>query len=137
MKMKDEAIGDSELEPHFSTPYFYLDGVLNFGGFMKPGGMINPYIVAGPGVYMWKVTDDGANGDAILVGEEEFKKTSLGIHFGPGIEIFATPKLSIFAEGKYHIVFTEDEEKFGPEFANMSAIDISAGLTYHFNLGTK
>lgn len=134
LKLKDEANGDPDLEPYFRTPYFYLDGVLNLGGFMKPEGIVNPYLTAGPGIYMWTMTDDGVDGDPMRIGQEEFKKTSLGLHFGPGVEIFATPALSLFAEGKYHLIFTEDEEKFGEDFANLSGVDVSAGVTYHFNI---
>jgi opacity protein-like surface antigen len=135
MKMKDEVAGDAAVEPYLSTPYVYLDGVLNGGGFMKPGSIINPYAIAGGGVYMWKITDDGVNGDARVLGNlEEMKKTSPGLHFGAGLEVFATPQLSVFAEGKYHMVFMEDTEKFGEDFGNLGAIDVSAGLTYRLPL---
>jgi opacity protein-like surface antigen len=135
MKMKDEARGDRTGEPFFTTPYLYVDGILNCGPFIKPGGIINPYVVAGGGVYMWKVTDDGAGGDAILLeNKEEFKKTSFGLHFGAGAEVYATPALSIYAEGKYHMLFTEDTDKFSDDFGNAGAIDVSVGLTYHLPL---
>jgi opacity protein-like surface antigen len=138
LKMKDEARGNMTNKPYLATPYLYLDGILNFGGFMKPGSTINPYLAAGAGFYTWKVTDDGVGGDAIkLANNEEFKNTSLGIHFGPGVEFFATPALSIFAEGKYHLIFTKDNDKFGPEFKNLGAVDATVGLTYHFSLGRK
>jgi hypothetical protein len=139
MKMKDEVIGSDTEEPYFTTPYAYIDGILNIGGFMKSeNNIFNPYIVAGGGLYFWKVTDDGAGGDAALLdNDEEWKKTSFGVHFGPGVEIYATPALSIFAEAKYHILFAKDEDKFGVDFKNPGMIDVIAGLTYHFPIAGK
>ncbi len=137
MKMKDEVRGSGTNEPYFTAPYAYVDAVLNLGSLIKSEkNIVNPYIAAGGGAYFWKVTDDGVGGDAQKLGNnEEFKKTSLGVHFGPGVEILATPALSIFAEGKYHIILTKDEDKFGKDFKNMGAIEVAAGLTYHFPLG--
>ncbi len=137
MKMKDEVRGSGTNEPYFSVTYAYVDGVLNLGSLIKSErSVVNPYIAAGGGMYFWKITEDGVGGDAQKLGNnEEFKKTSLGLHFGPGVEIFATPALSVFVEGKYHIILTKDEDKFGADFKNMSAIEVAAGLTYHFPLG--
>jgi hypothetical protein len=138
LKMKNEVRGNVTRKPYFTTPYFNVDGILNFGGFMKPSSMINPYLTAGAGAYMWKVNDDGVGGNAIkLASTKEFRNTSPGIHFGPGVEFFATPVLSIFAEGKYHLIFTKDNDKFGPEFKNLGAVDATVGPTYHFSLGGK
>jgi hypothetical protein len=142
MKMKDEVRGDMAGEPYLSTPYAYVDGVLNLGSFIKaPKNIVNPYVVAGGGMYFWKVTDDGVNGDPITFpysgSREEWKATSFGAHFGAGVEVYATPSLSVFAEGKYHIIITKDEDKFGPDFANLGAIDAMVGVTYHFPIAGK
>ncbi|MDD4052841.1 MAG: outer membrane beta-barrel protein [candidate division Zixibacteria bacterium] len=142
MKLKDEVRGDMSEEPYFSAPYAYVDGVFNLGSFIKAEkNIVNPYILAGGGVYFWKVTDDGVNGDPITfpygAGTEEWKGTSFGAHFGAGVEVFVTPALSLFAEGKYHLMITKDEDKFGDDFANLGAIDAMVGLTYHFPIAGK
>ena len=139
MKMKDEYRGDIVGEPYLTMPHVYLDGILNLGSFFKSeSNIINPYLLAGGGLYFWKVTEDGAGGDAILLENGvELSKTSLGLQFGAGCEVYATPQISLFAEGKYHLVFTEDTETFGEDFGNLGAISVKAGLTYHFPLGSS
>lgn len=138
MKLKDDARIGSD-EPYFSAPYLYVTGKWNMGSFIKSeSNIFNPYLLAGGGVYFWKVTDDGVDGDAVVLGNgEELKKTSLGLQFGAGTEIFAMSNLSLFAEGKYHLIFSEDEDTFGDQFENLGAMSVSAGLTYYFPIGAK
>lgn len=138
MKMKDEYRGDMVGEPYFTMPHVYLDGIWNMGALINSeSNIVNPYLLAGGGLYFWKVTDDGAGGDAIVLDNgEELSKTSFGLRFGAGCEVYASPQISLFAEGKYHMVFTEDTDKFGEDFGNMGAISVKAGLTYHFPLGS-
>jgi hypothetical protein len=139
MKMKDEVRLNPGVEPYFSAPYVYLVGKWNLGALIKSErNFVNPYLLAGGGVYFWKVTDDGAGGDAIVLGNgQEFKKTSLGLQFGAGSELYVAPNISLFAEGKYHLVFSEDTEKFGDDFSNLSGVSISGGLTFYFPLSPK
>ncbi|MGB5106686.1 MAG: outer membrane beta-barrel protein [Candidatus Zixiibacteriota bacterium] len=139
MKLKDEVRPDPNLEPYFSVPYVYLNAKWNIGALIKSEkNIVNPYLLAGGGVYFWKVTDDGAGGDAIaLANGEEFKKSSFGLQLGAGSEFFVSHNISVFAEGKYHLIFTEDTEKFGDNFANLSAISVTGGLTFYFPLGAK
>ena len=138
MKMDDEAKGTLTGDPYFSSPYIFFDGAYNLGNYINSGnGILNPYVLAGGEIHFWKITDDGAGGDPLPIGSEEWKNTSFGLRFGAGVEVFAMPQLSIFAEGKYHLMFTEDTEKFGEDFGNLGMIDITAGLTYYFPIGAK
>ncbi len=137
MKVDDDYNDGEVLEPYFTAPYVYVDAVFNLGSFFKAeDNMLNPYLLGGGGMYFWKVTDDGAGGDAILLeNNEELSKTSFGLNFGAGLEVYATPDLSIFAEGKYHMIFAEDTDTFGDYPENLGATDVSVGLTYHFPIG--
>jgi len=134
MKMKDEVNEDMENEPHINVPGAYLDGIVNLGSlFENPENIFNPYVKAGVGIYPWKVTEDGTGDDAqVLDNDEEFSKTSFGINFGVGLEVFTTDKIAMFLEGMYHNVFTEDEDKFGSGFTNLGNLEIKAGLSYYF-----
>jgi hypothetical protein len=136
MKTKDEYLPDDGLESYFSVPQVYFDGVFNLGSFInKSDNIFNPYLKAGGELAFWKFTDDGAGGDAVILENgEEFSATSFGLNFGGGLEVFATPSLSIFAEGLYHMDFTEDEEKFGTDFGNAGLIDVNVGLSFYFPL---
>ena len=139
MKMKDEVNDEPSKEPYLNMPQIYVDGILNLGSFIKKeNNMINPFVRAGVGIYPWKLTEDDVTGDAVrLDNNEEFKKTSFGLNFGAGLEYFATPELSLFAEGKFHYVFTKDEDKFGPDFDDTGHIGVTAGLTYYFPITTQ
>jgi hypothetical protein len=143
LKLKDDVKGDDITgDPYFSAPYAYVDGVLNLGNFIKAEKkVVNPYLLAGGGLHFWKMTDDGMNGDPVTFpydnSTEKWKGTSFGTHFGAGVEYFVTPDLSLFAEGKYHILFTKDEDKFGDDFANLGPIDAIVGFTYHFPIAGK
>ncbi|HOP05708.1 MAG TPA: outer membrane beta-barrel protein [candidate division Zixibacteria bacterium] len=142
MKMKDDMITRDEFdgEPYFVAPNIYLNGIWNMAPFFKSeSNTVNPYLLAGGGLYFWKVTDDGAGGDALVINEagDDFSKTSFGLQFGGGVEIYATPNISILVEGKYHMIFTEDKDTFGDDFGNLGVIGLKAGLTYHFPLGSN
>ena len=134
MKMKDEVNNDMENEPHINVPGAYLDGIINFGKFIEnPENRFNPYLKAGVGIYPWKVTENGTGGDAqVLDNDEDFSKTSFGINFGAGLEVFTTDKIAVFLEGTYNNIFTEDEDKFESGFSNLGNLEIKAGLSYYF-----
>lgn len=137
-KMDDEANGDPDNEPYLNTPQVYLDAILNLASFFNnPDNAFNPYVKAGAGIYFWKITEDGVGGDAIELGNgDDLSKTSLGINFGLGVEYFATPNVSIFAEGLYDYIFTKDEDKFGDDFSNLGDIGIRLGFSYYFPIGS-
>jgi opacity protein-like surface antigen len=139
LKMEDESRVGIAGEPYFTMPCVYIDGILNIGDLINnPDNILNPYVLAGGGLYFWKVTDDGVGGDAILLENgEDFSKTSFGLQFGAGLEVFATPQLSIFVEGKYHHIFSEDTDEFGDKFSNLGTISVNAGVTYYVPLGSK
>ncbi|MBU1149240.1 porin family protein [Patescibacteria group bacterium] len=138
MKIKDDANPSATEEPYLVTPEIYLTGKLNLGSFIKSETtFLNPYLSAGPSLVMWKFTADGAGGDPILIGDEEFKKSSLGLNFGAGIESMIARNMAVFFEGRYLMIFSEDEEKFGVDFGNMSTIDVNVGLTYYLPFSSK
>ncbi len=138
MKLKDEVNEDPVNEPYLNMPQFYLDGVVELGSFFNnPDNKLNPFVKAGVGLYPWKVTEDGVNGDAMTDGGEEFSKTSFGLNFGAGLEVFATDNFSFYTESKYHIVFTKDEDKFGPDFDNTGYLDVLGGINYYFPLSSS
>ena len=138
-KMNEDANDMLPLEPHVVVPEIYLNGILNLDAFMEnPDNIFNPFIKAGVAMIPWKVSEDGVNGDAIeAANNEEFKATSLGLNFGAGLEVFATPDLSLFVEGRYLMIFSEDKDKFGEEFGNLGDINIHVGLTYYFPLTSR
>jgi len=138
MKMKDDANDMLPDEPHFVAPEIYINGIWNIGTiFNKTDNIFNPFVKAGVALVPWKVTDDGAGGDAVVLdNNEEFKKTSFGLNFGGGLEVFATPDLAVYAEGRYLMLFSEDEDAFGDDFGNLGSINVNVGLTYYLPLSS-
>jgi len=114
LPIKDEFKPSSGAEPNLQWPVAFLKGQFNFGSLIKNrNNRVNPYIAVGAGLYPWKVTTDGINGDAQRFSNgEEFKKTSLGLQSSTGVEVFIIDQLSVFAEGTYHFVFAQDETEF-------------------------
>ena len=136
IKIKDEVNEDPVNEPYLNMPEFYLDGVWELNGlFHNSNNIWNPFLKAGVSLYPWKLTEDGIDGVA-QTGEtgETFSKTSFGLNFGAGLEVFASSQLSIFTESKYHYIYTQDEEKLGADFDNTGYLDIVGGINYYFPL---
>ncbi len=135
MKVKEEKRAPN-LEPVLNFPSAYLKGVFNFGSIMPVDSKINPFASLGLGFYPWKITDDGLTGDAIVLPNgEEFKKSSLGINFGAGLEGFpvsSAPELAFYGGLDYHFVFMKDEDKFGNDFENQGFFTFGAGIRYYF-----
>lgn len=84
----------------------------------QPEASTGFYLTGGGGYYMGKsqnpdkveITYMGQTLDItdMLEGEEE-SENDLGVNFGAGLELAMGTSMNLFVEGKYHIVFTEDE----------------------------
>lgn len=84
----------------------------------QPEASTGFYLTGGGGYYMGKsetpdkveLTYAGETIDItdMMEGEEE-SENDLGVNFGAGLELAMGTSMSLFVEGKYHIVFTEDE----------------------------
>lgn len=79
------------------------------GRIQAPGSKVAPYFLGGVGfsrLSAGDITASGPGGTATLDGDSE---TAFSVGFGVGIEIMVTPTAGIFLDGKYSILFTEDE----------------------------
>lgn len=84
----------------------------------QPEASTGLYITGGGGYYMSK-TQNPDKVEITYLGEtiditEEFEgeeetENDLGVNFGAGLELAMGTSINLFVEGKYHIVFTEDE----------------------------
>jgi hypothetical protein len=74
--------------------------------FSLPGSPVVPYVGAGVGLHMYKTElDFGIPGVEPLDGSD----TYFGVHGVGGAELMVNPMLSVFAEGKYGVIFSEGE----------------------------
>lgn len=75
------------------------------------GSRIRPYILGGGGVYNFDLKgDDAGNVDS---------RTKFGLEGGVGMDFEITPRFAIFADGRYHNVFTEGD--------NFQVLPVSVG----------
>ena len=92
-----------------------LNGVFNLG--MAP--TVSPYLIGGVGFYRAKADVDGADeGDAT---------TDLGLNGGLGLR-FNLSGFSTFAEARYHMVMSKDDDVEGD--SNDSFIPITFGIMF-------
>ncbi len=147
LAIKDEFKPRTGMEPNLQLPVAFLRGQFNFGSLIHTkDNRINPYVSAVAGIYPWKVTTDGINGDAQRFSNgEEFKKTSFGLQSSAGVEVFILDQLSVFAEGTYHFVFAEDKNEFvgatNSGFTGFNGFDdnglvtFGGGVTFYLPVG--
>ncbi|KPL00940.1 MAG: hypothetical protein AMJ91_02455 [candidate division Zixibacteria bacterium SM23_73_3] len=122
-------LGDAT--PALNMPYVALNGTFNFGPMMKAeDNMLNPFVTAGVGMYMWYFSKNERT-DKLSVMGEEFKASSFGFNVGGGVEYFAAEKLAVFGRVNYHMVMMEDKDKFGDDFGNQGFLTFGAGVTYY------
>lgn len=135
-RLKYEKIADPTTEPAFVSQGITINGIYNLLPQSENGSRFVPYVMAGIGVFPWKFTMDGRSGDAMMspVGIDEFSKTSFGWNTGAGLEVFLVRDLSLFAQVNYQYIYSEDKDKFGPDFGNQGLLQVGGGLSYYFQL---
>jgi opacity protein-like surface antigen len=86
------------------------------------------YIAAGGGYYMLKAADLIFEGVPLIEGDNE-GENKFGVNGGLGFEIKVGESLTLFAEGKYHYVFTkEDKDLEADQKGKVQFITVMGGL---------
>lgn len=121
-----------EKSPAFNLQMFTLNGTF----FLKSGYLVEPYFTLGCGICPWKFSEDAIWGEAWPapgIPERSFSKTSLGLNIGLGVECYFFSMISVFAEIKYHYIFSRDVEKFGTDdFTEQDFLGVITGLIFYF-----
>jgi hypothetical protein len=86
----------------------------------QPEASTGFYATVGGGYYMMKPKDPDKveltiEGEKIDItdefsGNESSDENKFGVNGGLGLEISMSPSLALFAEGKYHLIFTDDDK---------------------------
>ncbi len=111
----------------------------NFFQYFSPGdASTSIYFTAGGGYYMFSPGDLTIK--VVMDGQTVFEDTEegadsesgFGINGGLGLEILMGTKMYIFAEGKYHYTFVEQEgdEDLGIETEKISFVTIMGGIRF-------
>jgi len=121
-----------EFKPGFDLQAFSLNGLV----FLSTDFVIKPYVIFGAGVYPWEFSQRFLWTDpwpAPSNSSKTFSKTSLGVSGGFGIETQLSRRLSIFAQAKYHYIYSRDPDKFGTDdFTEQDFLGLSIGLVWGF-----
>ena len=137
MNVEDDYKTISSKDPAFVLPALTLNGIYHLGPAMG-SETVSPFLTVGVGLYPWKLSEDGATGDAVVApydASEDFSKNSFGFNVGAGLDYFFTDQLALNVGTRYIFVMSEDEDMFGSDFGNQGFLKINLGLLYCFPLG--
>ncbi|MCR4439009.1 MAG: hypothetical protein NUW13_08210 [candidate division KSB1 bacterium] len=112
------------------TPHFVLPAVTFSNVLRLPLGPVAPYGVAGVGIFPWRFTRDGLNGDPVSVEGEALQKMSAGITGGAGIELRLTRWLSLFGEARVASLLSRDRFLFGEHFSEQTMLTVNTGVVF-------
>lgn len=105
-----------------------------------PDSQVVPYVGAGGGYYLWRLTEDGdfvdfadPLGPSIFTTTFEDEGEVLGWYWVAGLEVPIGPQWSLFAEGRWH----NAEDELSGDFAGLGDLDlsgrqISGGASWRF-----
>lgn len=121
-----------EFKPGFDLQTFSLNGI----AFLSTDFVVKPYVTFGVGLYPWEFSQKflwTAPWPAPSNSSQTFSKTSLGFSYGLGLESQLSRRLAIFAQAKYHYIYSRDPDKFGTDdFTEQDFLGVSVGLVWSF-----
>lgn len=98
--------------------------------FTAPEASAGFYLTLGGGYYMFTFNDIKVDGEALEISDQK-TENKLGVNGGLGLEIKMADKLSLFAEGKYHYVFTKEEKNVEADMkGKLQFITVLGGLRF-------
>jgi opacity protein-like surface antigen len=104
--------------------------------FLMSGYRLEPYLTLGAGLYPWEFSQVpiwGSPWPAPAKPEESFSDHSLAFNIGLGVDAPLSSKLAVFAELKYHYIFSRNPGKFGTDdFTQQDFLGLNMGFTYSF-----
>jgi opacity protein-like surface antigen len=96
---------------------------------LLPAGALEPYALAGVGLYIAKLTGNAdVGGLSASVSDDD---TVLGIHLGAGAQIHVTPMASLGLELRYVMAKAEFTD-FTDQSMGLDGLQISGGATFRF-----
>lgn len=110
----------------FYMPAFYVSPILIYRE-----NVIKPYLRPGIGVSPWRFTQKGPTSDTIKIEDEIFEKFNVFLMIGFGCEFKLSEFISVFGEGVYKYLFSEQSFTFNPAFGNQGFLQIGAGFMLH------
>lgn len=96
-------------------------------------GKLNIKLLAGPGIYYWRFTDDGPFSTIQTFEGEKLNKMSIGGNIGIGIEWNLAGDYVLSLTSRYHYILSKDRFFFGEHFSEQGLLDIRVGMICFLN----
>jgi opacity protein-like surface antigen len=121
-----------EQNPALNLQMLTVNGIF----FLMSGYRLEPYLTLGAGLYPWEFSQVpiwGSPWPGPAKPEENFSDLSPAINIGLGVDAPLSSKLALFAELKYHYIFSRNPGKFGTDdFTQQDFLGLSLGFTFSF-----
>ena len=132
VKGDNQPFAYKEKNPALNLQMLTVNGIF----FLMSGYRLEPYLTLGAGLYPWEFSQVpiwGSPWPAPAKPEKSFSDLSPAFNIGLGVDASLSSKLAVFAELKYHYIFSRNPGKFGTDdFTQQDFLGLNIGLTYRF-----
>ena len=132
VKGDNQPFAYKEKNPALNLQMLTVNGIF----FLMSGYRLEPYLTLGAGLYPWEFSQVpiwGSPWPAPAKPKESFSNHSLAFNIGLGVDAPLSSKLAVFAELKYHYIFSRNPGKFGTDdFTQQDFLGLNMGFTYSF-----
>jgi len=94
-------------------------------------GRLDMLIIAGGGMYYWRICREEVFGEARQFEGEDLQKISIGLKAGVGAEFEVSQRMSLTAESAYNYILCRDTFHFGRGFTEQGIINFNLGIRYY------
>jgi opacity protein-like surface antigen len=120
---------------HTSSFFDMSAATLNLSLFLKSGYMIEPFLSLGGGLYPWAFRQKiigGKTWGSPAKPQTSLSDSSLGIHFGLGVEVSLFVRLSAVVEFRYTYIYSRNVPRFGTDdFTQQDFLGLQLGVIYY------
>jgi len=95
-------------------------------------GKLSIRLLAGPGIYYWRFTEDGPFSKIQTFEGEKLTKMSVGGDIGGGFDFNLSGNYVLSLTSRYHYILSKDRFFFGEHFSEQGLLDIRVGIIYYF-----
>jgi opacity protein-like surface antigen len=132
VKGESQPFAYQEQSPALNLQMLTVNGIF----FLMSGYRLEPYLILGAGLCPWEFSQVpiwGSPWPAPAKPEESFSGRSLAFDIGLGVDASLFSRFAVFAEVKYHYIFSRSPEKFGTDdFTQQDFLGLNIGFTYRF-----
>jgi opacity protein-like surface antigen len=105
--------GGGNIDGTFKLDYIYIPVSLKYK-FNIPDSKVTPYIFGGPSIAFNTKSElevTSSSGTSTMDNKDSTESVDFAAHLGAGIEIQASPQISIFLDGRYSLSFSDADKE--------------------------